>query len=444
MSLTAIDRPTEHPAPVKEHPHHSMGLFAMTRQATAVRTSFGIALGLGALVLPWLGLNLSPDYSAWRVHFSLGAVPFIGHLSYGVVIAALALCALISFLRSKGRPTLVTRGVGWSYVALALIFVVTTRLVGTSAMFALQNDANQSQIINSQFLTNSNIPPPNQFLGFSFDGKTLTLLYALRLGWCFLLVAGVLLAGRLRRPTTRPQVVAYYGAGLAAVTVLFGLGLGAAAQSDLDNGIQAVTIGRPVTGEQLIASALRLNPQLVFDPGLQQAVGRAQANQGRKTGLAYYAEAIRPTGKDLTLGEKARLFNAALADVPANTPQGAIVRADADTFLATATITSKNPDFLTLVATQLQAPAVTFSVGRYYFEAGADSLAIQMLQHTYAETANSEVRSLALTYIALSWQREGNEAKFRSAIVAAVQADTLNQNVYAREVAAGLYLPGAP
>jgi hypothetical protein len=444
MSLTAIDRSTEHPTPVKGQPHRSMGLFAMTRQATAVRTSIGIALGLGALVLPWLGLNLSPDFSAWGVNFSLGAVPFIGHLSYGVVIATLSVCALVSFFRSKGRPTLVTRGVGWSYVALALIFVVTTRLVGTGTMFALQNDANQSQIINSQFLTNSNIPPPNQFLGYSFDAKTLTLLYALRLGWCFLLVAGLLLAGRLRRPSTRPQVVAYYAAGLAAVTVLFGLALGAAAQSDLDNGIQSVTIGRPVTGEQLIASALRLNPQLAFDTGLQQALGRAQANQGRKTGLADYAEAIRPTGKDLTLGEKARLFSAALAAVPADTPQGAIVRADADTFLATATITSKNPDFLTLVATQLQAPAVTFSVGRYYFEAGADSLAIQMLQHTYVETANSEVRSLALTYIALSWQREGNEAKFRSAIVAAVQADTLNQNVYAREVAAGLYLPGAP
>jgi hypothetical protein len=120
------------------------------------------------------------------------------------------------------------------------------------------------------------------------------------------------------------------------------------------------------------------------------------------------------------------------------------VRADVDTFLATATLTSKNPDFLTLVATQLQAPAVTFSVGRYYFEAGADALAIQMLQHTYDATVNSEVKSLALTYIALSWQREGNESKFRAEIVAAVQADSLNQNVYAREVAAGLYLPGAP
>ena len=60
------------------------------------------------------------------------------------------------------------------------------------------------------------------------------------------------------------------------------------------------------------------------------------------------------------------------------------------------------------------------------------------------ETANSEVRSLALTYIALAWLRLGDEAKFRSNIVAAVQADTLNENVYAREIAAGLYVPGTP
>jgi hypothetical protein len=444
MSFATIDLSTEDPNPVNGAPHRSAGVFAMTRQATAVRTIIGMALALGALALPWLGFNLSPSLSAWRLTFALGAIPLIHHLSYGLLVGALALCAVVSFVRSKGRPTVVTRGVGWTYILLSLIFVVTTRMLDIGTMFALQNDASQSQVINSQFLTNSNLPPPTQFLGFTFDTKTLTLLYALRLGWYFLLVAGVLLAGRLRRPSSRWQSIAMYAASFATITVVFALGLGTAAQGDLDNGIQAVSIGRPVTGEQLIASALRLNPELVFDPGLEQALGRAQGNQGLQTDLADYAEAVRPVGKDLTLPKKARLFSAALAAAPADSPQRAVIQADADTFLATATITSKNPDFITLVATQLQSPSVTFSVGRYYFEAGADALAIQMLRHTYADTPNSEVRSLALTYTALSWQREGNEAMFRSTIVAAVQADALNQNVYAREVAAGLYLPGAP
>jgi hypothetical protein len=112
--------------------------------------------------------------------------------------------------------------------------------------------------------------------------------------------------------------------------------------------------------------------------------------------------------------------------------------------LANATITSKNPDLLTLVTGQLGSPAVTFSVGRYYYEAGADSQAVAMLERTVHETANSEVRSLALTYIALAWLRLDNETNFRSNIVAAVAGDTLNENVYAREIAAGLYVPGSP
>jgi hypothetical protein len=444
MTLSAAAQSTDDSERPTLEAHRSVAVFAMTRQAVAVRATIGIGSALGALALPWLGLTLTPSLSVWQLTFSLGAVPLLHHVSYGLVIAVLALCASVSFARSRGATTLVTRGIGWTFIGLSIVFVCTTRMVGTGTMFKLQNDANQMQIINSQFLTNSNIPPPAQFLGVTFDGKTLVLLYALRLGWYLLLVAGILLAGRLRRPSTRLQFAAVYAAGLAVVTIIFGLGLGASAQSNLDNGIQAVTIGRAVSGEQLIATALRLNPQLAYDPGLQQALGKAEANQGRQTGLAAYAEAVRPVGKDLTLPEKARLFSNALAALPPSSPQGAVVRADVAIFLANATIASKNPDLLTLVTSELGSPAVTFSIGRYYFEAGANSLAVRMLTHTYAETSNSEVRSLALTYIALAWQREGDEQEFRSNIVAAVHADRLNQNVYAREVAAGLYLPGSP
>ena len=66
-----------------------------------------------------------------------------------------------------------TRAVGWAYLALPLVFVLTTRMVDTATMFTLQSDANQTQIINSQFLTNNNTPPTTQFLGVSFDAKTL-------------------------------------------------------------------------------------------------------------------------------------------------------------------------------------------------------------------------------------------------------------------------------
>jgi hypothetical protein len=424
--------------------HRPPAIFAGTRQAVAVRAVLGLGLAAGSLVLPWLGLALSPSLSAWNLKLSLGAVPLLHHLSYGMILAALLVCASVSFLRSRGRPTTCTRFVGWAFLASPLVFAVTTRLVGAATMFTLQSDASQTQIINNQFLTNNNIPPPTQFLGIQVDPKTLVLLYGLRLGWYLLLVSGVLLAGRVSRPSTRPQWIVGFVSALAALTVVLALVLGSVAQDRMNGGIQAITDGRSAAGAQLLASALRLNPSLAYDANLEQALGRAQGDEGRQTGLAQYAEAVRPVGKDLTLLQKAQLFGEAVADIPANSPAGTVVRADLATFLATATITSKNPDLLNLVGGQLGSPVVTFSVGRYYYEAGADSLAIGMLARADHETTNSEVRSLCLTYIALAWLRQGNEAAFRSNIVAAVHADRLNENVYAREIAAGLYVPGSP
>jgi hypothetical protein len=421
-----------------------VAIFARTQRAVAVRTGLGILLALGSLALPWIGLTLSPSLSAWNLRPSLAAVPLVHHASYGVLVGSLTLVAVVSFVRSKGQATPCTRAVGWAYLALSLMFFVTTRLIDTATMFTLQNDANQSQIIDSQFLTNNNVPPPSQFLGVSFDAKTLALLYALRLGWYLAPAAGILLAGRIHRPSSRLQWTAWFLSGMALLTVLAGTGLSLQAQSDLDSAIQAVATGQIANSQNLITSALSLNPAIAYDPGLQQAMGIAEANEGQQTGLADYAEATRPVGRDLTVLEKARLFSRAIASVPAGSPASVVIRADLASFLANATITSKNPNLLELVKGQLDEPSVTFSVGRFYYEAGANSLAIPLLQRTFSQTSNGELKSLSLTYIALAWLRLGHEATFRTDIVAAVRDDTLNENVYAREISAGLYVPGTP
>jgi hypothetical protein len=444
MSFAEVNLPARDMLRQGDSESRPIALFATSRHSVAVRTSIGFLCALGSLALPWLGLNLSPDFSPWTLKLSLGAVPLAHHISYGVVVASLTACALVSFIRSGAQRTVCVRAVGWAYLVLSLTFLLTTRMVDTFTMFNLQSDANQSQIINSQFLTNNNVPPTTQFLGVSFDAKTLLLLYALRMGWFLLPIAGVFLAGRLPRPSNPLQWTAFTLTGLALLAVVAGFGLGIVAQGHLDDGIEAINTGRATAGLDDLSSALRLNPSVAYDQGLQQAIGTAQADQGRQTGLADYSEAVRPVGKDLTISEKARLFAGALAGVPANTPAGMVVRNDLAAFLANATIASKNPALLELVKGNLGAPAVSFTVGRYYYEAGANSLAIDRLTQTYHETRNSEVRSLALTYVALAWLRLGDEAKFRTNIVAAVHDDTLNENVYAREISAGLYVPGTP
>ncbi len=444
MSLTTVDVPTRTIGWAGRGAGRPVAMFAASRHALVARFAVGMVAALGALALPWIGLNLSSSLSVWDLDFSLGAVPLLHHLSYGVAVGALAVAAVVSFVRAGGQATRVTRSVGWAYLALALVFVVTTRIAGGATMFTLQNDVNQSAIINGQFLTNNNTPPPTQFLGINFDAKSLVLLYGLRFGWYLLVVSGLFLVGRVGRPTNRPQWVAAALSGLAAVVVLVGLLLATLAQGDVDNGIQAVATGRPDAGQSLIASALRLNPQTAYDSGLERALGQAQAQQNRTTGLAAYAEAERPAGRDLTLLEQAQLFQKAATTIPSGTPAAAVVRADLISFLANATITAKNPNVLSLVKGQFDSAAVSFSEGRFYYQAGATTLAISTLQRAMAETSNSEVRSLALTYIALAWQRQGNEAAFRSNITAAVKADTLNENVYAREISTGLYVPGSP
>jgi hypothetical protein len=444
VSFSTVDLSTHSVQWADRGADRPVAILAGTKQAVSVRFALGIIAAVGGLVLPWVGLSLTPSLSAWNLTFSLGAVPLVGHLSYGLVIAVLAVCAVVSFIRAKGAPTLVTRAVGWGYLGLSLIFVVTTRLVGIGTMFKLQNDVSQSAIINSQFLTNNGTPAPTQFLGINFDPKTQVLLYGLRLGWYLMLVAGVFLVGKVGRPTNRPQRVGYALSGLAVVVVLVGLLLGSLSQSDMDKGIQAVATGQYATGQSLLSSAKSLNPQVAYDTGFELALGQAQADQGELSGLADFAQAERPVGKDLTLLEQAQLFGEAISSLPPSSAASAVVQASVVSFLANATISVKNPNLLTLVKSQLSSPAVSFSVGRYDYEAGASSLAITVLERADADTDNSEVKSLALTYIALAWQRLGNEAAFRTNIVAAVEADTLNENVYAREISTGLYVPGTP
>ena len=444
MSLTTIEVPTIEAIGPTVPQVHPAALFAPTRQTAVVRCGLGVAAAAAALLLPWVGLNLSPDLSAWNLTFALSRVPLVDHLSYGAVIAVLMAAVLVSLFRSRGLPTAVTRSIGWILVALSIVFVVSTRVTGVATMFALTNDTTQTQIINSQFLTNNNNPPPTEFFGISFDAKTLILLYALRAGWYLLLASGLLLAGRVPFPRERRQWVLATVAGVGVLAVAAGLAFGSLAQSAMDNGIQSVNTGQPAQGQASLDAALRDNPQMAYAPELEQALGQAEADQGRTSGLVDYAEATRPVGVNLGLLQQAQLFSDALDALPAHSPQAAVVAAGAAAFLANATVDVRNPDVLTLVTGILSTPSVTFTVGRYDYEAGAEPSAIRLLERTVASTSNSEVRSIALTYIALAWQRIGDEAQFRSAIVAAVRADTLNENVYAREISTGLYVPGDP
>ena len=87
---------------------------------------------------------------------------------------------------------------------------------------------------------------------------------------------------------------------------------------------------------------------------------------------------------------------------------------------------------------------LSFTYGHFAYEVGDDSATITFMDRAVARSKNSELLSLAYTYLALSEQRLGHLVAFRRDIVKAVALDTQNVNGLGREVAAGLYTPGAP
>ena len=87
---------------------------------------------------------------------------------------------------------------------------------------------------------------------------------------------------------------------------------------------------------------------------------------------------------------------------------------------------------------------LSFTYGHFAYEAGDDSATITFMDRAVARSKNSELLSMAYTYLALSQERLGNFIAFRRDIVEAVALDTQNVNGLGREVAAGLYTPSAP
>ena len=87
---------------------------------------------------------------------------------------------------------------------------------------------------------------------------------------------------------------------------------------------------------------------------------------------------------------------------------------------------------------------LSFTYGHFAYEAGDDAADIHFMQQTAAKTKNSELLSLAFTYLGLSEERLGHLSAFRRDIVNTVDLDTQDVNATGREVAAGLYTPGPP
>jgi tetratricopeptide (TPR) repeat protein len=410
----------------------------MRRTRPSWRIVLGLIAGLCGLVLPWVGLTLSPGLSAWHLSFALGAVPLVGRLTYGEVLAALVVAATVSAVRSGGKPTNTTRACGWALVATALVFVVATRVMGAEILFRLSSDNTETAIFHHQILE-YHFAPPTSFLGFTPDATTSLVLDALRLGWYLTLVAGAMLAGRHVGPRRhgRTKLVALICVG---VVLAWGFTTGLLAEAARSNGIALALAGRPLQAEHAFDHALLLNPQLRYDSALETELGQAQADLGQQSALSWFAKAASPPASADGVAQQLLDYSQALSTAPTNP----VIQNGYASALADDMIGVQAPVDPSAVSKLDDMAFLSFTYGHWAYEVGDDSSTIAFMDRSIAETGNGELQSLAYTYLALSEQQLDHPAAFRQDIVKAVDLDTQNVNGLGREVAAGLYTPGNP
>jgi hypothetical protein len=393
------------------------------------------ALGGGALVLPWTGVELSPGLSAWKLHVSLDRVPLVGHVTYGAAASLLLVVALVSSWRAGWTRTATVRWCGLAIAFSPVLFVVTTRISGIELLFGLARSSGNISFLARNGATISQTSPATTFFGFGADTTTVLLLRSLRLGWYLCVTAGALMAGsrRLPRPGAFPA-----GAALAgALAVTTGIVCGLVGQADKLDGVQALAAGRPVVALNDIGAALSLSPQLAYDPAVAQTIGDADLELGRPSADAYFAEA---TAQPATNQPAVLKDIALLAKACSLAPGDAVIAAQYEQLLATG-VAQSGPLVFHYAAQRPVPLIVAWTTGLKLYHMGDNGLTIEYMHLVLDGTTSAEMKSYALTYIAFAEDRLGHVAAFRDDIVEAVVDDPDNVNVLAREAAAGLFLP---
>jgi len=393
-----------------------------------------VAAGALALVLPWVGLQLAPSLPAWSLHLSLASLPLVGQATYGELDLTALVVALVSFGRHGRTRTLTVRWCGVALVGLAVGYVVTTRVAGGQVMFRLSQDSEDIALLAHRGVALA-AHPPSSFVGLGFDAQTTLLVLSLRLGWYLSVAAGALLVGvgRLRRP--RAPAVAL----LAVVSLVAGMGtvLGLAGQQDKLAGAQALADGMPSLALAKMKMALCLSPQLAYDPVVEQVIGRSDLELGTASALALYARATEGQAPKAPVLAQDIVW---LAEAAAMAPGNAVITEEYRQLLATAASLS-GPLAFRYSARETGSVVVAYSLGRSFYDFGDNQLAVRYMGDAEGDTQDAEVRSSALTYVALAEDRMGHVAAFRHDIAEAVSLDALDANALARDAAAGLFLP---
>ena len=399
-----------------------------------------VVSGIGALTLPWLNLSLVPSLRAFDLSPGLALLQFPSVVSYGAMVSIVLVVAVTSIIRAGWRPTVTSGRCGWTLLALAALFAVSTLLCDGHVQWLLQSDKDQLQIFYNQIPSTSVLSPPRNYVGANLNPTTTNFLNDVAGGVFFLLASGVFFIVGAPRRRGRVRLLPGICVGVAMAVVVIGLGTGWIAQNEKVAGIEAQALGNPAGAASHLHTALRWDPSLQYDPQLVSALGQSQAAQGQAGPVASFAEASRPSATYALLVPSILLDERALEASPNNQ---VIAESLAD-LLADVSTQQHRPVILRTKLPESRYPALTYTLAHYYYDTGDYQTAVRMMRQALTESQNKEFDSYALTYIALSEQASGQEVAYRRDIVAAVKDDTQVANGLARDIASGQYLPSRP
>lgn len=404
----------------------------------------GALLVLGGLLLPWMGVPLESEVRATSLPVVAGPAPVVGAVSYGAAVLALLGVAVVGLALRRGGAGTVTCAAGVGIGATAILFVLYSGIGDAQLTARLTRQQIEMDAIAGHFGYPISRSGPTSLLLLPLTGTWRLVVDALRPGWLATLAGGVLLglagAGEARRWARAGRWRCGAALSVAATALLATLGPCFAANLLVDSGIAATATGDYSTAADRLSLAARLNPRVSVRPDVQLALGGAALAQGDRTSsLALLAQGQVQVDDHAEVAAAGVLRQAHDAD-PANT-----VTVDELAQVARDLIWS-HADPRTMIQLLQQQygdrPANHYAMGRYLYLHGDFDTAIQELDRVLQETAEPNVDSSALTYIALSEYREGKAADARTHVLEAVALDTEYDNDLARALATGLYTFG--
>ena len=419
-------------------------LVADVRRTVSLPALAGVPLVLVGLALPWLGVPLESQLHATALPVVAGPVPVVAAISYGAVVACLVVAALVGLALCRGRAGTLTCVAGLGIVAMAILFVVYSSLGDAELTARLTRQQAEMDAMSSHFGYPIGRGGPTSLLFIPLSGGWLIVSDALRPGWLATLCGGVLLAlagGRAALRWARAHRWPSAGAlSVAATALLATVAPCVAANLLVDSGIAATGSGDYATAASRLRLAARLNPRISVRPDVQLALGGAALAQGdQSSSLALLAQA-QVLVSDHAEATAATVLRQAHDVAPTDT-----VIVDELAQVARDLIWSHaDPRAMIQLLQQPYGdrPANHYAMGRYLYLHGDFATAVQEMDHVLQQTAEPNVESSALTYVALSEYREGDASDARAHILQAVAIDGEYNNDLARALATGLYTFG--